>query len=72
MIKYAKLFVNLFGSFCMFLLPTNLVNSVKNAGYSGDMFVSIFLGKFVVCSIIIIVLMYSINKFLSSFEENRF
>ncbi|MGX7328142.1 hypothetical protein [Enterococcus bulliens] len=72
MIKYAKLFVNLFGSFCMFLLPTNLVNSVEKAGYSEEMFVSIFLGKLVVYSIIIIVLMYSINKFLSSFEEDRF
>lgn len=72
MIKYLKLFVTVFGSFCMFLLPTNLINSVETAGYSGEMFVSIFLGKLVIYTIIIIVLMYSINKFLSSFEQDRF
>ncbi len=69
--KYLKLVTNIIGCIFMFNIPNVLTNTIQEAGYSGEMFTSIFIVKTAVYTLIILIIMISINVFCSSFEKNN-
>lgn len=68
-IPYIKFFINLFCGIFMFLIPNMLVPSITEAGYSGDMFSSIFIVKTFVYVLVLMVIMFSFHQLLSYLEK---
>lgn len=66
---YVKLIFNIICSFIMFMIPNILVRTISDAGYSGEMFVSIYVTKTTIYVLILIIIMVSVNKFFSHFEK---
>lgn len=66
---YVKLIFNIICSFIIFMIPNILVRTISDAGYSGGMFVSIYVTKTTIYVLILIIIMVSVNKFFSHFEK---
>ncbi len=69
--RYISFIVNIICCIIMFIIPNALVNSIEEAGYSGDMFSAIYGAKVIVYSLILIIIMVSVSKFFDSFDKNK-
>lgn len=69
--RYISFIVNIICCIIMFIIPNTLVNSIEEAGYSGDMFSAIYGAKVIVYSLILIIIMVSVSKFFDSFDKNK-
>ncbi|KLO71184.1 hypothetical protein AA988_05050 [Enterococcus cecorum] len=64
-----KLFINLAAASIIVSIPNNLTHSILADGYSGELFVSIFITKSILYVISILLITFSINQFLKFFEK---